>query len=72
VTNTATQSADDRRDASRCPLCGEPNRCAIAAGVVDEPCWCTQIELAPGALEALAPDERGKRCLCPRCAASRR
>jgi hypothetical protein len=56
------------RDASRCPLCGGPNHCTLAAGSMDEPCWCTQIVVSDAAIASVAPDDRA-RCLCPRCAA---
>jgi len=64
-----SESGEALSDAERCPLCGGPNLCAMAAGLIDEACWCSQIELAPGALAKLPPDERGERCICPRCAA---
>jgi hypothetical protein len=56
------------RDASRCPLCGGPNHCAVAAGAIDEPCWCTQVVVSDAAIAEVAPEDRS-RCLCPRCAA---
>jgi len=57
-------------DATHCPLCGGPNLCAMAAGLIDEPCWCSQIDLAPAVLAKVPQDERGVRCICPRCAAA--
>lgn len=57
-------------DPECCPLCGGPNLCAMAAGLIDEICWCSQIEPAPGALAKVPQDERGARCICPRCAAA--
>ena len=51
---------------ARCPLCGEENRCAIAAGS-SEPCWCAG-ETFPVELLARVPAEAGPgRCVCRRC-----
>ncbi|MBX9832893.1 MAG: cysteine-rich CWC family protein [Burkholderiaceae bacterium] len=55
-------------DASVCPLCGQANQCAIAAGQPAESCWCMEPgSIAPGALAALTPEQRGKTCICPAC-----
>ena len=58
-------------DPARCPVCAGPNLCAIAAGLVDESCWCAQIEFSPHALENVAPQDRSRRCICPKCAVQR-
>jgi hypothetical protein len=55
-------------DTSRCPLCGQPNQCAIAAGQPAESCWCMQQPVSKEALARLAPEARGKSCICPQCA----
>ena len=51
-----------------CPLCGAHNHCAMAAGEPASGCWCTQVQVAPEALEALPEDAVGKYCLCRSCA----
>lgn len=56
-------------DPSRCPLCGQPNQCAMAAGLAPESCWCMTAPIAPGALDALHEAERGQRCICQACGA---
>jgi hypothetical protein len=56
-------------DPARCPLCGGPNQCAMAAGSADEPCWCTRVTFTAQALEAIPPPLRGVACVCPACAA---
>ena len=39
-------------DASVCPLCGGPNRCALASSPPKkEPCWCTEVEFPKELLE---------------------
>jgi len=53
--------------AQTCPLCGQDNRCAVAQGLPAPQCWCMQARIDPAALEALAPQERGQRCLCAAC-----
>lgn len=56
-------------DASRCPLCGGPNACALAAGNTAEPCWCTSVAIGPELLERIPAAARGVACVCARCAA---
>ena len=51
---------------SVCPLCGESNACAMAAGD-SEPCWCAE-ETFPEELLARVPaEQRKKNCICRRC-----
>ena len=52
-----------------CPLCGESNQCAMAAGVSAElPCWCTQVPFSAEVLASVPPDAQGELCICQRCA----
>ncbi|HEY8243615.1 MAG TPA: cysteine-rich CWC family protein [Casimicrobiaceae bacterium] len=53
-------------DPSRCPLCGGPNDCAMAAGS-SEPCWCTRATFPAELLDAL-DDAKGAACVCATCA----
>jgi hypothetical protein len=55
-------------DPSRCPLCGTPNGCAMAAGSDAEACWCMSVELAGGVLERVPEAARDKACVCAACA----
>jgi hypothetical protein len=57
-------SKELRRD--RCPLCGEPNDCGLAAGKTD--CWCFAVKISPEALVRLPEEARGKVCVCRKCA----
>ncbi|TFZ06631.1 hypothetical protein EZ313_08410 [Ramlibacter henchirensis] len=61
-------------DATRCPLCGQPNRCAMEVeretGRPQPPCWCTQADFDPQALRALPEEARGRACICNGCAGS--
>ncbi|MBX3464329.1 MAG: cysteine-rich CWC family protein [Planctomycetes bacterium] len=54
-------------DARRCPLCGGPNACAMAAGS-STPCWCAAATIAPAALARVPEAARGRACLCRTCA----
>ncbi|WP_166358549.1 cysteine-rich CWC family protein [Pseudomonas akapageensis] len=56
-------------DSTICPACGARNSCTLAdPRTVDQPCWCFEVSIAPGVLEALPAELRDKACLCPRCA----
>lgn len=59
-------------DASRCPLCGQANHCAMeverATGQPQPPCWCTQADFPPELLDRLPPAARRQACICPTCA----
>jgi len=61
-----------RPAAAVCPLCGQPNRCAMelerATGVPQPPCWCTQVKFEPALLAQVPPDAQGLACVCPACA----
>jgi hypothetical protein len=53
-----------------CPVCGTSNQCAVAqSGQFDTPCWCKNVKFSTQALERVPEEQRGKVCLCPRCAA---
>ena len=54
-------------DTSSCPLCGEPNQCALAADPNATGCWCESVEI-PDELLAQIPDEAvRKTCVCQKC-----
>jgi hypothetical protein len=59
-------------DASRCPVCGAANQCAMemqkATGVEQPPCWCTQVDFSRELLRGLPVAARGLACICARCA----
>ena len=63
-------------DPTRCPLCGQPNGCAMeiakATGQPQAPCWCAQVRIDPAALAALPPQAKGRACLCRACATGQR
>ncbi len=61
-------------DPTRCPLCGQDNRCAMeverATGQAQPPCWCLGARFTPELLERIPAASRGRACLCARCAAA--
>lgn len=62
---------DTEPDASRCPLCGGDNRCAMelqrATGQQQGPCWCVSQTFSAELLARLPADAQGKACICARC-----
>jgi len=56
-------------DPSRCPRCGVPNACTMAAGRPDEPCWCAQVTIPEALIASLPGEARGVACLCAACVA---
>ncbi|MCK4725871.1 MAG: cysteine-rich CWC family protein [Anaerolineales bacterium] len=58
---------DQHLDTSRCPLCGGPNRCALAADPSASECWCDS-ENIPRELLAQIPGNAVRRaCICQKC-----
>ena len=50
-----------------CPLCGEPNQCAIAADPNAKNCWCESV-IFPEELLAKVPEKAvRKACVCQNC-----
>jgi Cysteine-rich CWC len=64
-----------RVDPSRCPLCGEANRCAMEVeretGLKQPPCWCmaTDVDFGPGLIAGVPTEKQRLACICARCAA---
>ncbi len=54
-------------ETSKCPLCGAPNQCALAADPAATECWCDD-KLFPRELLAKIPAEADRRaCICQDC-----
>ena len=55
-----------------CPLCGQPNRCAMEiereTGVKQEACWCTQVAFGPELLARVPAEAQRRACICAACA----
>ena len=63
-------------DATRCPLCGQANVCAMeaerATGQPQPDCWCTQVVFDDALLDSLPAQALGLACICSACAAGKR
>lgn len=59
-------------DPALCPLCGQPNRCAMElareTGVQQGPCWCTQVDFDAGLLARVPQPAQRLACICAACA----
>ncbi|MBK6869009.1 MAG: cysteine-rich CWC family protein [Burkholderiales bacterium] len=59
-------------DPTCCPLCGQPNRCAMerqrASGEPQPPCWCTEVDFSSTLLDQVPPTARRQACVCRACA----
>ena len=49
----------------RCPICGGPNDCGMAAGKSE--CWCASVKMSPELLEKVSEGAKGKVCVCAAC-----
>ena len=60
-------------DPSRCPLCGEENRCAMEiareTGEAQSACWCMNADFSADLLDRVPSATRRLACICARCAA---
>jgi hypothetical protein len=69
-------TVSDAPDPSRCPLCGQPNRCAMQAPRAETqahtPCWCTTVKFEPALLAQIPNAARGQACICHACATIRK
>lgn len=67
-----TKCENTTSEEALCPLCGEPNGCAVAAGDDPAACWCMTTKI-PAELRLLAQAERERKgitvksCICQIC-----
>ncbi len=54
-------------DPTRCPLCGESNRCARAADPEAKKCWCMNETFPRNLLERVPEHAVRRACICERC-----
>ena len=59
-------------DPCRCPLCGQPNACAMAtpSQAASGPCWCTLVQFSGDLLKQVPEVARNKACICAACVAT--
>ena len=54
-----------------CPLCGQPNDCAMAptdgSAPGAQPCWCTREVFSNQLLQRLPIKALGQACICANC-----
>ncbi|HOX55290.1 MAG TPA: cysteine-rich CWC family protein [Candidatus Paceibacterota bacterium] len=55
-------------DPTRCPLCGAPNECQLAAGVSSNAqCWCAAKRFPRELLDRVPEHAQRRACICERC-----
>jgi hypothetical protein len=59
--------ANNNLDTSTCPLCGEPNQCALAADHNATECWCESVDFPDGLLAQIPDEAVRKTCVCQKC-----
>jgi len=52
---------------SKCPLCGNPNQCAVAADPNATECWCESVIFPSELLAQIPEDAIRKTCVCQKC-----
>lgn len=61
-------------DPSRCPVCGQPNRCAMElareTGEKQPPCWCVTAVFTPELMARVPAAAQGQACICAACVAA--
>jgi len=61
-------------DPCRCPVCGQPNACALATpqagAAATGPCWCTRVHFSAHLLQQVPEAARHKACICAACVAA--
>lgn len=68
------QQINTQFDPTNCPICGEPNQCAMeiakATGKSVEVCWCASVAFTDDTLSKVPPPALNKACICKKCATS--
>jgi hypothetical protein len=55
-------------DASRCPLCHQPNDCQLCTSAAYQgACWCAGMEIPEALLAQVPPELRNRACICRAC-----
>lgn len=61
------KSTGKKLDAAICPLCGEPNQCAMAADPNAAECWCEGVDFPVELLEKAPENAVRRTCVCQKC-----
>jgi hypothetical protein len=67
MTSATNPAKKNYLNTATCPLCGEPNKCALAADPNATECWCDSVEFPPELLARIPEDAVRKTCVCKRC-----
>ncbi|MBL7161693.1 MAG: cysteine-rich CWC family protein [Anaerolineales bacterium] len=67
MTSSANHGNNHPLSTSTCPLCGEPNQCAVAADPAATECWCELVDFPPELLAQIPDDAVRKTCVCQKC-----
>ena len=54
-------------DPAVCPLCGEPNQCAVATDPDASQCWCELREFPEELIARIPENAVRKSCVCQNC-----
>jgi len=69
-----TSTPPQTPDAGQCPICGQPNLCAMeaerATGLQQPPCWCTKVTISQSLLDRIPAAARNTACVCANCVAA--
>ncbi len=60
-------STGNEIDTAKCPLCGKPNQCAVAADPAAIVCWCESVEFPRELLNQIPEKAVRKTCICKNC-----
>lgn len=58
---------DPHIDTLKCPLCGRPNQCALAADPSATECWCDKEKFPPELLAQIPTEAVRRACICEKC-----
>jgi hypothetical protein len=68
----SNKKANHQMDSTRCPICHEPNVCAMEkakeTGSKPERCWCMDAVFTPAVMKQVPDAAIGKACICAKCA----
>ncbi|MBB5188161.1 MULTISPECIES: cysteine-rich CWC family protein [Zhongshania] len=65
--NSRTSHTGPPSSTAQCPLCGQNNQCAVAAGSAPSNCWCMTATLDTAAKQQAASLAGPQRCICAAC-----
>jgi hypothetical protein len=52
-------------NAPLCPVCGQPNACAVSAtGTFEAECWCRSVTFSEDLLAQVPPNLKNMACIC--------